>query len=155
MEAFGWWTVSPAILGLITVIMLTTFTSSLVVLYHPLSVSFNSMNTTLCKHINLFCYCCLVTKSCLTLLWPPELYPPSSSVQGISQSRILKWVVISFSRESFQPKDWIYISYIGTQILFVVVVFNFIYFFTWLHWVLVVALGGFIYLFIFLILFYF
>ena len=155
MEAFGWWTVSPAILGLITVIMLTTFTSSLVVLYHPLSVSFNSMNTSLCKHINLFCYCCLVTKSCLTLLWPPELYPPSSSVQGISQSRILKWVVISFSRESFQPKDWIYISYIGTQILFFVVVFNFIYFFTWLHWVLVVALGGFIYLFIFLILFYF
>ena len=155
MEAFGWWTVSPAILGLITVIMLTTFTSSLVVLYHPLSVSFNSMNTSLCKHINLFCYCCLVTKSCLTLLWPPELYPPSSSVQGISQSRILKWVVISFSRESFQPKDWISISYIGTQILFVVVVFNFIYFFTWLHWVLVVALGGFIYLFIFLILFYF
>ena len=32
-------------------------------------------------------------KSCLTLLWPHGLYsPPGSSVHGISQARILKWV---------------------------------------------------------------
>ena len=30
---------------------------------------------------------------------------PGSSVHGIFQARILKWVVISFSRGSFQPRD--------------------------------------------------
>ena len=43
-------------------------------------------------------------KSCLTLLWPHGLYsPPGSSVHGISQARILKWVAISFSRGSSNP----------------------------------------------------
>ena len=32
--------------------------------------------------------------------------PPGSSVHGISQARILLWVVISFSRASFRPRDW-------------------------------------------------
>ena len=31
--------------------------------------------------------------------------PPSSSVHGISQARILEWVVISFSRGSSWPRD--------------------------------------------------
>ena len=31
---------------------------------------------------------------------------PASSVNGISQARILEWVVLSFSRESSQLKDW-------------------------------------------------
>ena len=31
--------------------------------------------------------------------------PPGSSVHGISQARILEWVAISYSRESFQPRD--------------------------------------------------
>ena len=30
---------------------------------------------------------------------------PDFSVQGIYQARILEWVTISFSRESFQPRD--------------------------------------------------
>ena len=34
---------------------------------------------------------------------------PGSSVHGISQARILEWVVISFSRGSSQPRD-------GTQV---------------------------------------
>ena len=50
--------------------------------------------------------CCLVTKSCLTLCDPMNYSPPSSSVHGISQARILRWVAISFSRESSQSRDW-------------------------------------------------
>ena len=34
----------------------------------------------------------------------------SSSVHGIFQARILKWVAISFSRRSSQPRDWIQVS---------------------------------------------
>ena len=32
---------------------------------------------------------------------------PGSSVHGILQARTLEWVSISFSRGSFQPRDWI------------------------------------------------
>ena len=52
-------------------------------------------------------------------LWDPMDYsPPGSSVHGISQARILKWVVISFSRESSQPRDWTLTSYTGRWILY-------------------------------------
>ena len=43
---------------------------------------------------------------------------PGSSVQGISQARILEWVAISFSRGSFQPKNWTCTSCIGRWILY-------------------------------------
>ena len=43
--------------------------------------------------------------------------PPGSSVHGISQARILEWVAISFSRESYQPRNQSCISCIGRQIL--------------------------------------
>ena len=60
--------------------------------------------------INLTC-CCLVTKSCLTLLQPHELYsPPGSSVHGILQARILERVAFSFSRGSFWPRDQTQVS---------------------------------------------
>ena len=36
--------------------------------------------------------------------------PPGSSVNGISQARILEWVAISFSRGSFQLRDWTQVS---------------------------------------------
>ena len=42
----------------------------------------------------------------------------SSSVHGISQARILDGVAISFSRGSFQPRDWTYASCIGRRILY-------------------------------------
>ena len=42
----------------------------------------------------------LITKSCLALCDLKDYSPPGSSVHGISQARILKWVVISFSRGS-------------------------------------------------------
>ena len=39
-----------------------------------------------------FCCCyCLITNSCPTLLRLYGLYPPGSSVHGISQARILEW----------------------------------------------------------------
>ena len=44
---------------------------------------------------------------------PMDCSPPGSSVHGISQARILEWVVISFSSGSFQPKDQTHISCIG------------------------------------------
>ena len=38
-------------------------------------------------------------------LQPVDCSPPSPSVHGILQARILEWVAISFSRESSQPRD--------------------------------------------------
>ena len=37
---------------------------------------------------------------------------PGSSVHWIFQKRILEWVAISFSRRSFQPRDWTQVSLI-------------------------------------------
>ena len=51
-------------------------------------------------------------RSCSVLsnsLQPMGCSPPGSSVRGILQARILKWVAIPFSRASSQPRD-------GTQI---------------------------------------
>ena len=46
-----------------------------------------------------------VSTSCLTLCDPMGCSPPGSSVQGISQARILEWVAISYSRGSSRPRD--------------------------------------------------
>ena len=51
-------------------------------------------------------------QSCLTLR-PHALTinsPPGSSVHGVLQARILKWVAISFSRGSSQPRDGTWVS---------------------------------------------
>ena len=53
----------------------------------------------------IYAYCCLVTKSYPTLCHPMDYSLPGFSVHGISQARILEWVVISFSRGSSQPRD--------------------------------------------------
>ena len=45
-----------------------------------------------------------VTQSCLTLCNPMDCSLPGSSVHGILQARILKWVVISFHRGSSRPR---------------------------------------------------
>ena len=50
------------------------------------------------------CCCCLATKSCLTLCNPMDCSPPGSSVQGISQARILESVAISFSGDLPDPR---------------------------------------------------
>ena len=55
------------------------------------------------------CVCSvLVAQSCLT----PVDYcsPPGSSVRGVSQTSLLEWVAISFSRGSSWPRDWPWIS---------------------------------------------
>ena len=44
-----------------------------------------------------------VTQSCLTLCDHMDCSPPGSSVHRIPQARMLEWVDIFFSRESFRP----------------------------------------------------
>ena len=47
---------------------------------------------------------------CLTLCNPKDCSPSDSSLYGIPQARILEWVAITFSRGSFQPRDWTWVS---------------------------------------------
>ena len=64
------------------------------------------------------CMCvCLVAKSCLTLCDPMDYSLPDSSVLGISQTKRLEWVAISFSRGSAQPRNWTCISCIAVDSL--------------------------------------
>ena len=69
------------------------------------------------------CYVCILTKLiekkpvllaqlCPTCCNPMNCSPPGASVHGILQARILEWIVISFSRGSFQPRDQIRVSHI-------------------------------------------
>ena len=56
--------------------------------------------------LTLFCVCTKLTKlfhSCLIPCDPMDFSPPGSSVHGISQARVLEWVVISLFRGCFQP----------------------------------------------------
>ena len=52
----------------------------------------------------------LVAQSCPTLCYPMGCSLPGSTVHADLQARILKWVVISFSRGSFQLTDetWVF-----------------------------------------------
>ena len=63
--------------------------------------------TCICVYIHMWCVCalCSFMKLCLTLCNPMDCSPPGSSVHGIFQVRILKWVAISFSRGSSCPRD--------------------------------------------------
>ena len=54
-----------------------------------------------------------VTQLCLTLCDPMDCSPLVSSVHGILQARILEWVAIPFSRESYQPWDQTRVSCIA------------------------------------------
>ena len=56
----------------------------------------------LLSHVRLFCD-------------PMDCSPPGSSVQGITQARVLEWVAISFSRVSSWPRDGIWVSCIDRQ----------------------------------------
>ena len=59
------------------------------------------------------CYCCLVTKISLILSNSMDCIKPGSSIHGISQARILEWLVISFSRGSSRPKNPTQVSFIA------------------------------------------
>ena len=51
-------------------------------------------------------------QSCLTLCDPMDCSPPSSSVHGILQARLLEWVAMPSSRGSSRPRGWTHVSYI-------------------------------------------
>ena len=74
------------------------------------------MHTHTHTYTHICCCCYLVDKSYLTLCHPTNCSQPASSVHGISQERILKWVTISFSEGSTQPRDQTHISCIGQRI---------------------------------------
>ena len=48
---------------------------------------------------------CVLTQSCPTLCDPIDCNPPGSSVNGISQARMLEWVTVSYSKGSSWPRD--------------------------------------------------
>ena len=51
----------------------------------------------------------LVAQSCPTLCDPMDYSLPGSSVRGICQAPILKWIVISFSKGSSWPRNWTWV----------------------------------------------
>ena len=55
--------------------------------------------------LGLCCVLCLVAQSCLSFCDQLDCSLPSVSVHGIFQARILKWVVLSYSRRSSQHRD--------------------------------------------------
>ena len=55
----------------------------------------------------------LVAQLCLTLCDPMNCSLPGSSVHGILQARILKWLAIPFSKGSSQPRDQTQVSCIA------------------------------------------
>ena len=57
----------------------------------------------------------LVAQSCPTLRNSMDCTPPGSSVHGILQARILKWVAIPFSRGSPQPRGQAQVSCIADR----------------------------------------
>ena len=59
--------------------------------------------------LSLSSVCVLVAQLCLTVCNPMNCSPPASSVHGILQARILKWVASPFSRGSSQPRDWTWV----------------------------------------------
>ena len=67
-------------------------------------------------NIYMWLYWYSVTKSCLTLCDPTDYSLPSSSDHGISQTRILEWFAISFSRGSSWPKDWTHIFLLAGRV---------------------------------------
>ena len=56
-------------------------------------------------------------QSCLTLCDPMDCSLPGSTVHRILQARILEWVAVPSSRESFQPKDQTRVSCIAGSLL--------------------------------------
>ena len=53
---------------------------------------------------------CLVAQLCLTLCDSMDHSPPGFSSMGFLQARILEWVAMPSSKESFPPKDRTQIS---------------------------------------------
>ena len=93
---------------LTTAFITATPSSSAVLICLPLLSILLSIYIYLCIYVhihNTFCCCCSVGKSCPTLCNPKDCSPPGSSVLGISQARILEWVVIPYYKESSWSRD--------------------------------------------------
>ena len=58
------------------------------------------------------CACAQSLQPYSILCDPMDYSPPGSSVHGILQARILKWVAISSSRGSSRPRDWTHVFYV-------------------------------------------
>ena len=72
------------------------------------------------NHWSLVCVC-YIASVISDSLNPVDCNPPGSSVHGILQARILKWVVMPSSRGSSQPKDqtcFSYVSWISRWVLY-------------------------------------
>ena len=70
-------------------------------------------------------YCCyLVAKSCPTLCNIMDCSLLGSFVHEISQARILEYVAISFSMESFWPQDWTWVSSLAGGLLLLLLFFT-------------------------------
>ena len=74
----------------------------------PISLTEETIFPPLYMNVHVF-----ITQLCLTLCDPMDCNPPSSSVHGILQARLLKWVAIPFSRGSSQPRDRTQVSCIA------------------------------------------
>ena len=64
---------------------------------------------------------CVCVQWCTTFCSPMDCSLPDSSVHGISQARLLEWVAVSSSRESYQPRDQTRVSCgscIGRQVFY-------------------------------------
>ena len=62
--------------------------------------------------LSMLCYCVQLLQLYPNIYGPIDCIPPGSSVHGIFQARMLDGVVFSFSRGSFQPRDWTRVSHI-------------------------------------------
>ena len=71
----------------------------------PAFLYLNGLDFSFCPKLflHVMCMCAKSLQSCPTLCDPMDCSPPGSSVHGILQARILEWVAIAFSRESFWP----------------------------------------------------
>ena len=79
-------------------------------LFPPSSLFFVSVLHFLCVYIR--------AQLCLSLCNHMGYSPPGSSVHGISQTRILEWLAVSFSRRSSWPRDWTQVSCIAGSLLY-------------------------------------
>ena len=94
--------------------------SEWVVVFRFLHIFIAKYSKSVWQHQGCICACSFA-QSCPILCDPMDCSLPGSSVHGILQARILKWVVIPSSRGSSPSRDWIHISYvscIGRHVLY-------------------------------------
>ena len=84
---------------------------------HPCADVHIHMYTHTHAHTTMKYHTCSVAKLCSILCDPRNYSPPDSSVHGISQARILEWVVMTLSRGSSWPRDRTLVSCIDSWIL--------------------------------------